>query len=201
MKRKKVLKIKDFVFLAIVTALYQVLYMAIMMAIFPLGAYGHAISPGIFGLFGGTIVYFTAKKVGKMWQFTVLTAIVMGMFTLMGGGYLPWFMSSMATAIIADFITSSKDNPSTLHIAVSFALMQVGQALGGIIPVWFFVESYRSEWIARGQTPERMDSMIAATKGLMGVSAVVVTFVLAFVGVYIGAMILKKHFENYERVN
>lgn len=199
MKKNKKMKTKDFVFLAIITGLYFALYMIVMMLIAPLGAYGHAISPGIFGLVGGTIIYFIAKKLGKMWQFTILSAIVMGVFTLMGAGYIPWIITTIATAIIADLMTSSRENPSALQIAVSFGIMQVGQALGGIVPVWFFVDAYRSEWIARGQTPEQMDQMIAATKGMMGVSAVVVTFVLAFIGAYIGAMILKKHFASYEQ--
>ncbi|MDO4711953.1 MAG: MptD family putative ECF transporter S component [Peptostreptococcaceae bacterium] len=199
MKRNKKLKTKDFVFLAIITGLYFALYMGVMMLIAPLGAYGHAISPGIFGLLGGTIIYFIAKKLGKMWQFTILSAIVMGVFALMGAGYLPWIVTTIVTAVLADLITSSRDEPSTLQIAVSFGLMQVGQALGGILPVWFFVDAYRSEWIARGQTPEQMDRMIAVTKGMMGVSAIAVTFVLAFIGAYLGSMILKKHFASYER--
>lgn len=199
MKKNKTMKTKDFVFLAIITGLYFALYMLIMMLIAPLGAYGHAISPGIFGLVGGTIIYFIAKKLGKMWQFTVLSAIVMGVFTLMGAGYLPWIITTIATAIIADGITSSRENPSAWQIALSFGIMQVGQALGGIVPVWFFVDAYRSEWIARGQTPEQMDQMIAATKGMMGISAVLVTFVLAFIGAYLGSVILKKHFASYEQ--
>ncbi|MDO5062007.1 MAG: MptD family putative ECF transporter S component [Peptostreptococcaceae bacterium] len=199
MKKNKKMKTKDFVFLAIITGLYFALYMIVMMLSGPLGAYGHAISPGIFGLVGGTIIYFIAKKLGKMWQFTILSAIIMGVFTLMGAGYIPWIITTIATGVIADLITSTQEDPSTLQIAVSFGIMQVGQALGGIVPVWFFVDAYRSEWIARGQTPEQMDQMIAATKGMMGVSAVVVTFVLAFIGAYIGAMILKKHFAGYEQ--
>lgn len=194
--KNKTMKTKDFVFLAIITGLYFALYMMIMIVITPLGAYGHAVSPGIFGLLGGTIIYFIARKLGKMWQFTILSAIIMGVFALMGAGYLPWVISTIVTALMADFMVSSKENPSNLQIAIGFGLMQVGQALGGILPVWFFVDSYRSEWISRGQTPERMDQMIEVTKGMMGVSAIVVTFVLAFIGAYIGAMILKKHFES-----
>ena len=62
----------------------------------------------------------------------------------------------------------------------------------------FFMESYKEDWIARGQTPDQMDAMIAAATGIMGVLAVVVVFVLAFAGIYVGHAILKKHFAKKE---
>ena len=43
-----------------------------------------------------------------------------------------------------------------------------------------------------------MDAMIAAATGIMGVLAVVVVFVLAFAGIYVGHAILKKHFAKKE---
>lgn len=194
----KSLKMKDFVFLAIICALYFVLYMVTMLLITPLGAFGHVISPGIFGLLGGTIIYFIQHRLGKMWQFTIMSVIIMLIFTLVGGGYLPWLITTVTTAFIADLLVSRNASKSTLMLAISFGIMQIGQALGGIAPVWFFVEQYRSEWIARGQTPEHMDAQIAAAQGMMGFWAILIVFVLAFIGVYIGQRILKKHFANYE---
>lgn len=41
------LKIKDILLLALLTAIYMIIYMVCMAIISPLGAYGHAISPGI----------------------------------------------------------------------------------------------------------------------------------------------------------
>ena len=48
------LKIKDFILIALLTALYMVIYMLLMFIITPLGAFGHAISPGICAIFSGT---------------------------------------------------------------------------------------------------------------------------------------------------
>lgn len=190
------LKMKDFILIALLTAIYMVFYMVSMVAISAFGAFGHAISPGVSAILTGSIIYFMSRKIGKMWQFTILTAIAMAVFALIGGGYLPWVISSMVTAIIADLIASRGNNTHVLKLALCFGLMQMGQAWGSIIPSWFFLEKYRSDWIARGQTPEYMDEMIRWTAGLMGVMASVVTFVLAVIGVFIGYLILRKHFKE-----
>ena len=62
----------------------------------------------------------------------------------------------------------------------------------------FFVESYKEDWIARGQTPEQMEAWVDASTGALGIIAIVVVFILAFAGIYVGHAILKKHFAKKE---
>ncbi len=198
MNRK--IKIKDIVLIALLTALYMILYMVAMVPVSALGAFGHAISPGICGFITGAIIYFINRKIGKMWEYTIMTGLVMGAFALMGGGYLPWLVTSMVTAVIADFIASRGNKASALKLAIASGIMHVGQAWGAIIPSTFFLDNYRDTWIARGQTAETMDAGIKYTTGALGVLSTGVTFVLAFIGVYIGHFILKKHFKE-DRTN
>ncbi len=193
---KNRLKIKDVVMVALLTALYMVFYMLSSVVITALGAFGHAISPGVCALLAGAVLFFMTRKVGKFGQFTIMTAICMLLFTIMGAGYLPWLITSMVTAVIADVIASRESRPAVWKVALASGIMHVGQAWGSIVPSWFFVESYRENWIARGQTPEAMDEMIKCTQGIMGVLATVVVFVLAFAGVYLGYLILKKHLKE-----
>lgn len=190
------LKIKDILLIALLTAIYIIIYFAIMMVITPLGAFGHAISPGINGVFTGTIIYFISRKVGKMWQFSLMTLLIMGIFSLMGAGYLPWLISSVSTSIIADLIASSSNKTKVIFIALASGMMHMGQAWGAIIPSLFFVDKYKEEWIRRGQTAEDMDAMIHYTAGKWGLISSIVVFVLAFIGVYIGYFILRKHFRE-----
>ena len=89
------LKTKDFILIALLTAVYMIIYMVSMLVITPLGALGHSVSPGICAIFSGTVIYFMAKKLGKMWQYTIMTVLVMACFTLMGGGYIPWYITSL----------------------------------------------------------------------------------------------------------
>lgn len=194
----KILKIKDVVMVALLTALYFIIYNVGGMVAMVFGPFGHAISPGVCGLLGGVVMYFVSRKVGKFLQFTLMQAIVMILFSIMGAGYIPWVITSMVTAVIADLIASRESKPAVWKLGVASGVFHVGQALGSIIPSMFFMESYKEDWIARGQTPDQMDAMIAAATGIMGVLAVVVVFVLAFAGIYVGHAILKKHFAKKE---
>jgi hypothetical protein len=45
-------------------------------------------------------------------------------------------------------------------------------------------------------TEESMNAQIQYTQGLMGVLSTGITFVLAFAGVYLGYVILKKHLKE-----
>ena len=190
------LKMKDFVLLALLTALYIIVYFVSMMLISLMGPFGHAISPGICGLLSGAILIFISRKIGKMWQFTLMELIIMGVFALMGAGYLPWFITSMVGAVLADVIASTSNKPSVLKVAIASGLIHVGNALGGIIPACFFAEQYMNEWIARGQKPEQMLEMVKATQGTMGILATIIAFILSVVGVYIGYSILKGHLKE-----
>lgn len=190
------LKMKDFVLLALLTALYIIVYFVSMMLISLMGPFGHAISPGICGLLSGAILIVISRKIGKMWQFTLMELIIMGVFALMGAGYLPWFITSMVGAVLADVIASTSNKPSVLKVAIASGLIHVGNALGGIIPACFFAEQYMNEWIARGQKPEQMLEMVKATQGTMGILATIIAFILSVIGVYIGYSILKGHLKE-----
>lgn len=190
------LKMKDFVLLALLTALYIIVYFVSMMLISLMGPFGHAISPGVCGLLSGAILIFISRKIGKMWQFTLMELIIMGVFALMGAGYLPWFIASMVGAVLADVIASTSNKPSVLKVAIASGLIHVGNALGGIIPACFFAEQYMNEWIARGQKPDQMLEMVKATQGTMGILATIIAFILSVIGVYIGYSILKGHLKE-----
>ena len=197
----KRLKIKDIVMIALLSALYMIFYMVAGTAVMVFGAFGHAISPGVCAIFTGTIMYFMSRKVGKFGQFLIMQAICMILFSIMGAGYLPWFVTSMLGALIADLIASRSNKPAVWKVAAASGVFHVGQAFGSIIPSMFFLESYREDWIARGQTPEAMDEMISYTTGFMGIISTVIVFLLAAIGVYIGYLILRKHFERTSAQN
>lgn len=194
----KKLKIKDIVMIALLSALYLLFYTLSAALVMVLGAFSHAISPGICAIFTGTIMYFMTRKVGKFGQFMIMQAICMVLFSIMGAGYIPWYITSMLGALGADLVASRSNKPAVWKVAVASGLFHVGQAFGSIIPSMFFLESYKEEWMGRGQTPEAMDAMVKYTTGGMGILATVVVFALSVVGVYIGYLILRKHFERKE---
>ena len=193
------LKIKDVVMTSLLTALYMVFYMVASMIVMVFGQFGHAISPGICAILTGSVLLFLTRKVGKFGQFTIMQAICMLIFSIMGAGYLPWLITSMVAAVIADFIASRKEKPAVWKVALASGVFHVGQAWGSIVPSWFFLESYKEEWIGRGQTPEAMEEMVKYTTGFMGVVSTLIVFVLAVAGVYLGWLILRKHLKENKK--
>ena len=193
------LKIKDVVMTALLTALYLVFYFISSMGVMVLGQFGHAISPGICGLLTGALMIFMTRKVGKFWQFTIMQAICLLVFSIMGAGYLPWIITSMAGALIADLVASREEKPAVWKVALASGVFHVGQAWGSIVPSWFFLESYKTEWIGRGQTPEAMEEMVKFTTGFMGVVSTLIVFALAFGGVFLGWLILRKHLKENKK--
>ena len=190
------IKHKEVVLLALLTAVYIIVYMVSMFAITPLGAFGHSISPGFCALLSGAIIIFINRKIGKMWEYTIFSMLIMGVFTLMGVGYIPWIITSLSTAVIADIVASRSNKTSIPLLGVASGLIHMGQAWGSIIPSTFFLEAYRSHWIERGMKAAEMDEQIKFTKDLMGLLSTGVVFALSFIGVLLGYAILKKHLEK-----
>ena len=193
------LKIKDVVMTSLLTALYMVFYMVASMVVMVLGQFGHAISPGICAILTGSVLLFLTRKVGKFGQFTIMQAIMMLIFSIMGAGYLPWIITSMVAAILADVIASREEKPAVWKVALASGVFHVGQAWGSIVPSWFFLESYKEEWIGRGQTPEAMEEMVKYTTGFMGVVSTLIVFAMAVAGVYLGWLILRKHLKENKK--
>ena len=190
------LKIKDVVMVALLTALYFIIYMISSGIATVIGAFGHAISPGICAFLGGTVFVFMSRKVGKFLQFTIMTAILMLVYSVMGAAYLPWIITSMVGALIADLIASRQEKPAIWKVAVASGILHIGQAWGSIVPSWFFLESYKQEWIERGIDAADMEEKASATQGMMGVLATFAVFALSVVGVYLGYLIIRKHLKE-----
>lgn len=192
----KKLKTKDIVTVALLSALYMILYMVMGSVASFFGPFGHAISPGFCAILAGTVFFFMSRKVGRFGQFMVMQAIVMIIFAIMGVGYLPWIITSMLGALGADLVASREKEPAVWKVAVASGLFHVGQAFGSIIPACFFLDSYINDWVARGASVEEMESRASAMTGVMGILATVAVFAISAIGVYIGYFILRKHFEK-----
>ncbi len=193
---KDKIKLKDLVLIALLTVIYFLIYMIGMLFVTLLGPLGHAISPGICALFSGAIIIFMNRKVGKMWEYTIFTILIMATFSLLGGGYIPWYITSISMAVIADIFASKTNDTAIWKLGIASGFIHVGQACGAIIPSIFFLDRYRAHWIERGMSPQDMDNMIKYTKGAMGFAAIVVVFVMAFIGIYLGHLILRKHLDK-----
>ena len=176
---------KDSGLILLGTVIYFVLSV-IGMIVAPLfGPFGEAVSPGITGVFTGSVFFFLSRRVGRLGQFTVVSLITMCVYSLMGGMYLPWFISVVVMSVLADWLASRGKQVPVWQVAIAAGMVNVGSVFGAVIPCWFFMQSYRDYWLAHNETVETMDKVIKYTSGLMGLVTTLVTFALSVIGVYI----------------
>lgn len=194
-KDPKGYKIKDFVLLGIITAIYFVIFMILGFATAGLNPLLHAFVPALYGLIGGTIILFLMYKVPKFGILTLHTLLLIALIAVLGMAYLPWFITLLIGSLLADLIAVTSGYTSTWKNAVGFGLMQVGNSAGGIIPAMFFADRYKAEWVTRGMSAEQMDATIAVSTGVIGVTVLVVTFIAGFLGILLARKILAKHFK------
>lgn len=194
-------KTKDFVFTGIIAAIYTALSLIVGVVsntVMPVVA--HAFSSSVVALlFGGVIILFLIKQVPKFGVLSLLFFVLMLIFTLLGMGYLPWFLSSMTGAVLADLIAATSQYQSRWKNALGYGIMQVGLAAGGIIPAWFFADSFRKTWVEKGMSDTGMiEESIQLYTSYMGGVILLTSFLGGFFGIYVGYKILEKHFRERE---
>lgn len=190
------MKVKDFVFLGIMTVVGFIIYMVSFMASSIFGTFGHTISPGIMGLVGGVWFIFLCYKLGKFPMMTIYTILMMLIMSTMSGFYLPWFVTALATAIVADLLLRLMGFDNIIAQSIGWGLMQLGQASGMWIPIWFFRDSFIETWTSTGRSGEEIANTLKYATGTWDAIAVVLVFVLSIIGIIVGRAILTKYFKK-----
>ena len=79
---------------------------------------------------------------------------------------------------------------------LALSLINIGSACGAWIPIVFFADSYKSDWVARGQSVEAMDASIKYGVRLMVTFRYLYYYCFSSLGVIIGRKILINIKEN-----
>ena len=187
--------IKDFITIGILTALNFVIFMIVASATAVLGPVVHIFSVCITGLFSASVFLLMVKKVNKPWILTISTLILMGIFSVVGGSYLPWFISVMVTVIIGDIILIPSKYQSEIMFHVAIGVMMIGHSLGNVLPVIFFAEKFRREFVSRGVDPYFIDYMISFINIKMAFVVMGTAFICGVIGSLLGHKWLRKHFK------
>ena len=113
------------------------------------------------------------------------------------GFYLPWIISYTVSAIIGEVILSSAGYKNKIAQFVAFGLLQVGSECGQVIPVNFFLQSFKDTWLGKnGMTESALNEMIKYSSGTYALITLTIVFILGGIGVIIGNKILEKHFKK-----
>ncbi|GAU75838.1 MptD family putative ECF transporter S component [Fusibacter sp. 3D3] len=195
-QKSELFQIKDFILIGVLSAVFFAVYMVIAMVTAMASPVVHIFSPAINGIVGGIIYLLLISKIPKKGVFTISTIIVMVLFQFTGGGYLPWFITTLLSAVIADLICMPTRYSHFKSIALGFGIMITGQALGNVIPVVIFAESFRNDFISRGVDPAFLDPMIQFIEGPMSIVILVISFAGGVFGMLLGKRLLNKHFKK-----
>lgn len=187
-------KTKDFILIGILTAVFFVVYLGISMATAIAGPVTHLFASAITGLVAGIIILLLVTKVPKKGVFTINTFILMMLMQFAGGGYLPWLISSMLSAVVADIICIPSRYKNIRAIAIGFGVMMLGQMLGNILPILLFVDQFRADFASRGIDSSFLELMIRTVQGPMAAIVLVISFIGGVIGIYIGKGLMHKHF-------
>lgn len=187
-------QVKDFILTGVLTALFTALYLAIAMATALAGPVVHVFSPILMALSGGVIYLLLASKVPKKFILTISTLIFMILMQLMGSGYLPWFITSVLSALIADGICIAYGYKNIKAIACGFGFMVVGQMLGNVLPVLLFANQFRETFVSGGADAAFLDRMIEFIQGPVSILLVSISFISGVIGIYVGQRLMHKHF-------
>ena len=150
------------------------------------GAFGHSISQGFLDYYLESYLFILAITTLEK-EFLLFTQLFYCYFYV--NTYL--FISSISMAILADIILSVFGYDRAIPQVASWALMQLGSAAGQWIPIWFFTDRFRQDWIDKGQSAATMDAMIHYAVGIWGIISVLVVTSLSMIGVLIGRKVLK----------
>ncbi len=61
-----------------------------------------------------------------MWQYTIAAATLgMACFTLMGGGYIPWYITSIINSYNYRFILQRQKKVSTCRVAIASGVLHM----------------------------------------------------------------------------
>lgn len=187
---------KDFIVIGILSAVFFAMFLVISGLTAMGGPVVHIFSPVVVGIVGGIIYLLMITKAPKNWVLTLSSITVMILFQLIGNSYLPWVIGIILTSIIADLICIPSRYKSFKAITLGYSIMMVGQALGNVLPVVFFSEKFRKDFLSRGVDPSFMDPMINFIKGPMALVILLVSFISGIVGMLLAKKLLNKHFRK-----
>ena len=157
----------------------------------------HVFAPGMTGLLMGPIVLFVVKTVRRFGVLTLLAGLGVALFTLTGMGSINCLIFVAIAGLIADVIIT-KTRFKTLSIGIGHGLTQAAYFTGGVFPFLFFLERELAKWQEMGMSREEINEYVKYFTGTFAVIGIVSAIVFGIAGVYIGKLILKRHFKDME---
>ena len=190
-------KISDFVLIGLLAAVHAAVIYGVGVLTAVMIPVMHVFAPSITALIMGSIVLFVVKKIEHFGAMTLLVSLGTAFFTLTGMGSITCLICVIIASLIADIIVF-KTNFKTISIGIGYGFTQAAYFFGGCFPFIFFLDREINKWVEMGVTEEEMYGYIRYLTGGFAVIGVVSAILCGIVGVYVGKLILRRHFKNID---
>ena len=90
----------------------------------------------------------------------------------------------------------TKTGFKTLSIGIGHGLTQAAYFTGGAFPFLFFLERELAKWQEMGMSREEILEYVYYFTGTFAVIGIVSAIIFGIAGIYIGKLILKRHFKD-----
>lgn len=185
------LNAKDLINVGIYTALYVVvLFVVGMLNMIPV------LYPFLYlawPIVGAIPFMLFLTKINKFGMVTIMAIISAGVWFMMG---YTWTVVAtyLVCGIIADFIFKSGNYKSFKKNVIGYWVFSLSM-IGIQLPMWITADAYMAG-IREMMGDEYTDQLITFMPPWMGIAAIGIIFVGAFLGAIFGRKMLKKHFEK-----
>ncbi|MDO5732869.1 MAG: MptD family putative ECF transporter S component [Eubacteriales bacterium] len=193
MSRSEKLSTKNIVLIAVCTVLLIILEMLGSVFSWVLGTYGHSLSQGFSGFLSAIVMVFLLYKIPKRFVFSFSFLLLLAIYA-MGSFYIPWIISFIVGLALGELALGLFGYRSFLGQAIAYGCVHLGSACGQFIPAWFFPEPFVEHFVNTDMTnAEQMHMFVQHAHGVAGFFAVLITFGLPIVGVYLARQVLKRY--------
>ncbi|WP_270819713.1 MptD family putative ECF transporter S component [[Eubacterium] hominis] len=194
MKKTNKLQIKDLVTIGIYTAIYFMVNVIVMVCggIAPLV---WIFMPTILSLICGVIYMPLMAKVQKPGAILIMGMITALIYLIRGGFSLVLIVTYSVSCILAELIRKQMGYSSFKSTLFSYAFFSMGM-VGDLLPIWMFRDQYAEHMLSSGMPADYIEVLNNVTSVGMLVMMLATTFLMAFVGGFLGKLVMKKHLEK-----
>ncbi len=191
MEKSNKLNAKDLINVGIYTAIYLVVFFSIgMLNMFPVMYPAlYLIWPVVTGI--PFMLFLT--KVNKFGMVSIMSTILGVAWFLMGYTWIA-IPGYVITGLLADFIFKSGNYKSFTISIFGYWMFSLG-IIGLQIPIWVMADAYIGG-IRESMGDQYADQLVNYMPWWMGIAAIVIIFIGALAGAFLGKKMLKKHFER-----
>ncbi len=193
MNQNNKLQVRDLIILGVLNAVFMVIMLifAMVLGIIPLAS---IFVPAAAAIPLGVVFMLLMVKVAKTGTL-LLSGILQGTVSLFMGISWPLITAIVISALLGELVIRGAYK-NLKRIAISYAVLIGGYAVGSFAPLVFFADAYRAMATSRGYDEVYINKIIELLNGPVFAGILAVSIAGALLGALLGKRLLRKHFSK-----